>query len=327
LTSDTYCLCDVRVRVELPSRAEADRLRGVWERLFELGTPQESFPGRRLSLRFLPVGRPAAEPPEGEPLFQSRELRGWKTPAGFHLRLDRSCLDLDCRAGRALGSLQQDFWQLALADLRDFFLLCFVMLLRKHGLYGLHANGLVRGHAGTLVVGPSGSGKTTLSVALISAGWQFVGDDALALNLKDEVVGAHALRRGFSCTPRTAAGFPELRMAVAQGGELVDGKRHTDLGSVYGDRFVPQCTPRLLLFPELAGGTRSRLEPIPATRAMTSLLEQSPGILTDRPGVEAQLALLRRLLEQASCRRIELGNDVYQAPHAVSELIRGSLDG
>jgi len=59
--------------------------------------------------------------------------------------------------------------------------------LRFHGLYFLHAAALKGPDGiGYLIVGNAGSGKTSLTLSLINAGFKFLSDDTVFLNLNGE---------------------------------------------------------------------------------------------------------------------------------------------
>jgi GTPase SAR1 family protein len=230
-------------------------------------------------------------------------------------------LDLDVSNGRCLGVLTDEFWVQPLEYQREFFLLSFLMILRPHGRYGLHANALTNHQVGYLVVGAASSGKTTLSLTLIREGWGFLSDDALMLHKTPRGIEALALRRGFSCTVQTTSRFPELEASVDEAPAFLDGKKLVDIDRGYPQSFSLRCFPRVLLFPTITNKTRSRLIQSDPTQSMVALLQQSPGIMTDRPWVIQQLDVLRQLVKQSRSYQLMLGTDVYDAPQAVAEML------
>jgi len=60
------------------------------------------------------------------------------------------------------------------------------------GLEVLHASGVVLHGKAVLVAGPPGAGKSSLAAALVRAGAQLLSDDAVALQLSDGALIAHA---------------------------------------------------------------------------------------------------------------------------------------
>jgi ABC-type Fe3+/spermidine/putrescine transport system ATPase subunit len=220
-----------------------------------------------------------------------------------------------------MGIIDHVFWASALEDKREFFLLSFLMLLCPHGRYGLHANCVVKEKTGLLIVGGSGCGKTTLTVGLLSAGWSYLADDALMLRRVSRGIEALALRRGISCTPQTAAYFPELRITDQETPVLAEGKRWVAAEPLCSGRFSHLCFPRILLFPQVTARKHSQLMPLDETRAMIGLIQQSPGIMCDKPLVRKQLETLSLLINQSISYQLLVGTDVYEDPTAVSNLL------
>jgi hypothetical protein len=60
------------------------------------------------------------------------------------------------------------------------------------GLEVMHASGVVLDGGAVLVAGPPGAGKSSLAAALVRAGGQLLSDDAVALQLRDGALIAHA---------------------------------------------------------------------------------------------------------------------------------------
>jgi len=64
--------------------------------------------------------------------------------------------------------------------------------LRRRRLFELHSGAVIepQSETGVLIIGPSGSGKSTLTVQLATAGWSFLTDDVLVLDLANARVTA-----------------------------------------------------------------------------------------------------------------------------------------
>lgn len=229
-------------------------------------------------------------------------------------------MDIQVSLSTGVGAINDEFWSSPLQDQREFFLLTFLMLMRRHGLYGLHAGAVSRAGSGCLIVGRSGKGKTNLTIALVKEGWDYLSDAAAVLRQSGEDVQALAFRHGFSLTPHTVGKFPELENTRMQG-RFSNGKRSVDVDSIYPGQFTYRCKPRMIIFPDIVDRRRSRLVQLDKLRTLTLLIEQSPGIMTGRALVEGQLAALKLLVEQAGCYRLMAGIDVFEEPSAVSQLV------
>ena len=315
-----YSLCEVMVGVVCDEPRQGRKLEQLWQALFRL-TLREDAPAATPTVSFHFKLHRQKRPSLASEICYSRHLRVWKTPTGFYLECGDSELNLDLSRNQAVGMLNPTFWDYPLAEQREFFLLSFLMLFRKHGLYGLHANGVLKEETGLLIVGGSGCGKTTLTLSLIQAGWHYLADDALTLRHSPGGIEALPLRRGFSCTAQTTARFPKLHVAAVEAPLLADSKKLVTLEALYPERFTARCVPQVLLFPKIGGRQQSQLIRVNKTKAMMALIQQSPGIMIDQSEVVQQLALLKQLVEQANCYQLLLGRDVYEAPAAVSDLL------
>jgi hypothetical protein len=272
-------------------------------------------------LEFARPGEFVDRPAVVREVWRSQNLRVCKTQAGFRLHCDASVLDLDLSRSRGYGVVDAGLWDLALPRQREFFLLGLVILLHRHGLFTLHANGGVKEGTGFLLVGDSGCGKTTLTISLIREGWRYLADDALVLQRSSRGIEALALRQSFSCAPQTVNRFPELGAAIVDVPSAADGERVADLEALYPGSFVPCCVPSMLLYPQITRERQSRLVPLDPVGALIAMIPESAGIVADRPGGMRQLGVLRELVQQAASYRLLLGSDVFDAPAEVARLL------
>ena len=82
-----------------------------------------------------------------------------------------------------------------------FLLIAVVVALRWRALFHVHAGALVSpGGSGILVAGGAGAGKSTLTLALLEAGCDYLGDDAVFLRARVDPA-VLALPRAFSWQP------------------------------------------------------------------------------------------------------------------------------
>ena len=94
-----------------------------------------------------------------------------------------------------------------------------------------------------------------------------------------------------------------------------------DIAKAYPNAQALTCTPSVVLFPSIADRATSRLVEIEKSSTIVRLVEQSPGIMTDRALGSKQLAALGKLVDSTGCYRIEVGRDVYETPGAVANLV------
>jgi hypothetical protein len=323
----TFGLGGVSVQLGGADRAQLARLQNLLARLFVLGSPPQGG-GVRLQLSRSPTPERA-----GSTVYRARALTVARLGSTFDLSCGASQLRVTPGCAEATCFLAPDFFDHSPFEQREFFLLALLMLLRPHGLYGLHACALEhRGFGndrgvGLLLAGASGSGKTTTSLELIRRGWRYLSDDAVLLRvLADASVQASAFRRGFSCTPETLARFPELTGNPEYGDEFgdPDGKRVVDPPPSFGGA-ATTCTPSLLVFPVVTAASTTTLRPLSAVPCLVRLCQQSAGIMTDTAVSQRQLGLLKILANQARGFELRLGRDALADPGRIDALLSGAL--
>jgi hypothetical protein len=267
-------------------------------------------------------GRPVYDPPDGVVLYEDAADR-LVLELGPRLRAvcepGRGWARLDC-AGVEGG----DLWTLS----HPLVTLPLVELLKRRGLYSLHAAGLCRGgfgdggdRRGLVLPGTSGAGKSTLTLALVRAGFGFLGDDTLFLARRPEGLRLLAFPDEVDVTEQTVAFFPELgpHLAAARPGWR---KRQLRAEEVYGAEVVWECAPGHLVFPRVSGREESRLLPLEAGEA---LLELVPNVLLTEPASsQAHFDALAELAAASSCWRLETGRDLDGAVRLLTGLLEGT---
>ena len=270
----------------------------------------------------LHVQRSGSAPPPGERkelLHRSISLSIWALTSGYELVAGETRVIVHEDRDQAELFLHDSLWKLPLPDQRELLVLSFLMLLRRRQRFGLHANAVASNQRCLLIAGPSGSGKTSLSLCFIQQGWRFTSDDASLLRPVDGNVEVQAFRRGFSCPTTT---LRHMRALHPESGKALPGdKRLVDLAEVMPEQFMPCCRPEVLLFPEIVSAERSTVTKRSPSGALTGLMAQSPGIMTDVASATRQSAVLADLVRQTSSYRIRLGRDVFENPEDLASLV------
>ena len=193
-------------------------------------------------------------------------------------------------------------------------------LLKRHGLYMAHAAGLSLDGQGLLLAGASGAGKTTLTIALLRAGFGFLGDDTLFLCARDEGLRALAFPDQIDVTAHTASFFPELRDLARAPRPAGRPKQSFSPACVYRAAPSWECAPAVLVFPHVARATNSSLTPMPKDAAFLELICNV--VRTEARSAQAHLAALAALANQCLCLRLHTGRDF----DAVPALLRSALN-
>ena len=246
--------------------------------------------------------RTVYEPPAGEVVYDDgRDL--------LYLQQGRLSALCEPAAGRVRFSAPaaegEDLWILS----HPLLSVPMMELLKRRGLFGVHAAGASLDGRALVLAGTSGSGKSTLSVALARAGFGFLGDDTLFLDghrvlaFPDEI----------DLTEQSVSFFPDLQLAPPPAGWRKRQLRADET------RIVWESTPSLLVFPRVSGRPRSELRPIDAGEA---LLELAPNVLLTEPASsQAHLDALAGLARASRCYRLETGTDLDEAVRLLRELM------
>ncbi|HYM91072.1 MAG TPA: hypothetical protein VEW91_05510, partial [bacterium] len=199
-----------------------------------------------------------------------------------------------------------------------FFTIPFVEILKRRARYSLHAAGLCVDGQALLLPGPSGSGKTTLAVALMQAGFDFLGDDMLFLAERPEGLSVLAFPDELDIAPETGALLPAVRHRVGSAPAGGTAKHRVPAEDLQASASVWECRPRVLVFPRVAHSNESTLTRIDAQEA---LLELASNILLTEPhACQAHLDILGRLVRESVCYRLETGRDFDRLPRLLRRL-------
>jgi hypothetical protein len=257
--------------------------------------------------------RPVYDPPAGEVVYAPAEDRVYLDFVGrVRILFDAP----QCAAlVSVLESERDSLWLLS----RPMFTLPLVELLKRRGLYSVHAAAASHDGRAVLIAGNTGSGKSTLAVALARAGFDFLGDDMVFLRGDGDDVRALAFPDEIDITPDSATWFAELGDLAGSEPRPGWAKHQLRAEDRFGSQFIGSSKPALIVFPRISSAEVSRLEPIGADEA---LLELAPNVLLTEPGSsQAHLAALGTLTRQADCYRLEAARDFDH----IANLIRGKL--
>jgi len=192
--------------------------------------------------------------------------------------------------------------------------------LRREGLFHLHAAALAHpSGAGVLVAGGSGAGKTTTAIALIEAGYAYLGDDTLffrpapatSSDERQPSVEILAFPREFHVGPATLRANPRLKKLARPRAGYAPKLALDPRRAFPGRHRLALSSPRVALFPSIADAHSTEMAPLSKADAFGRLLASSAAILIDGvPRRAENITLLQTIVEGASCHEIRLGRDV-----------------
>ena len=202
----------------------------------------------------------------------------------------------------------------------SFFHFALTELLKRNGLYAVHATALEYQGRGVLIPGYSGQGKTTSFLSLLRSGFRYLSDDFPLLRDRGTHMELLAFPMKIDVTERTIEFFPELRNAAP--GILQQGicKKFFQAEDLYADSIGSSCTPAMIIFPRVVDVPHSCLESLPKSRALEAIMPQ--GLLVYEQAVaRREFQVLSRLVQQVDCYRLHFGRDILDLPKLISPLL------
>jgi hypothetical protein len=199
------------------------------------------------------------------------------------------------------------------------FTICLIEILKRRGLYSLHAGGFSANGKCLLISGTSGAGKSTLTVASLRANFDYMSDDMVFLTDRPDGFRVLAFPEELDVSDQTAGFFPELSFLLRTPKRSGWRKRQIHPIQVYGAKVAPEARPAAVVIPRIAGAETSvvtRMEPDEA------LLEMVPNVLlTEANSCRAHLDALSELVKSTPCYRLETGRDFDRLSIRFRELL------
>lgn len=256
-------------------------------------------------------------------VLRTDDFFGFEVNDDFYLTGRSSVFHLRPAKGEGYARVASSFFTKPELVQGNFWCFGLLKLLRPLGIYSLHAAGLAaKDGTGLLLVGASGSGKSTLAIGLIRQGWKYLSDDAVLLRHGSKGVESLACRRSFYVDAMRSPNYSDLSL----GEEAPDSKgrhrRRVGIDEAYPEQYVPQCIPRIMIFPQIRPRDQSALMPLDQVYALRTLLAQSAPQLFDRNTMAQHLEVLKRLLQQTDTYELSAGRDLYRDPAKLIGLIQ-----
>jgi hypothetical protein len=187
--------------------------------------------------------------------------------------------------------------------------------LRGCGLSLMHAGAVGRGGRGVLITGRGGLGKSTTCVTALAAGWQFVGDDFVAVG---RPAGSGPLvAHSVACSARLAAdAIARLSLTDADRPHTYssDAKALVPLKPRFASGIVDSLEIGAMIVPAIVARPDSRLQPIAPAEAFRAVMSTLTIVVGARLELFADLATLVR---QVPCFLLEAGSDPRRLVHTL----------
>jgi hypothetical protein len=267
---------------------------------------------------------------DGVPIETPREGRTWNyyghsvTASAdgrfvFHRILQSGSMWRLDRSNNYITGIVQDVSRLTLYERGKTGQLLLPFWLETQGLELIHAGLVAHNGRGALITGPNGSGKSTTALSCLCSGFDYLGDDYIAIDSRTngKIQGYSIYGCGF-LDPTHLARFPAMIPHAIASPHPLEIKRLVLLKQAYPSQLQPAAELEFLLLPRI-GATPTALTRATRGEALRQLAPSSLMMLA-RPAADA-LARMARLVEQLDCYWLDLGPDIESIPRHVGQLL------
>jgi hypothetical protein len=196
------------------------------------------------------------------------------------------------------------------------------------GVQLLHAGLISSRGSGVVLPGASGTGKSTTSLASLTQGLDYLGDDFTGIERAvDGTFLGHSVY-GTACLARdNFVRFPELRMHAVDEGLPEEDKPILFLSEIYPDRVRASVPIRAIVLLR-RGNDVTAVRRARRGEALRAFAESTLHTVVPRPGREA-LAMIGALIESVPAWWLMLGPDLRDIAPGLDEVVSRSahLDG
>jgi hypothetical protein len=199
-----------------------------------------------------------------------------------------------------------------------------VEMLKRRGLYSMHAAGFSKDGKAVLIPGTSGAGKSTLAITLLRGGFGYLSDDMVFLRRRSDGLGVLSFPEDVDVSDKTISFFPELDFLGRTPKAVGWPKKQVRTDEVYGSELVCEAQPGAIVIPRISGKEQSNIRPITADEALLEIV--SNVLLTDGRSCQSHLDILTELVRQTPCYRLETGRDFDRIPVLLGELLTASRE-
>jgi len=300
-------------------RSSDHRLVSRWQRQWA------SFAVDRLPSAAIPIVlhlaiTPLPPPPETPPVSASPLVAYYRQGDHVVVYLPRwGRLDIDLARQTVTGHLTEACLN-GHGVFEDMIIMALAPLLRRRGLYTLHAFAAAHDRRAVLLVGDIGAGKTTTGLALLMAGYRLCANDSPLLRAGvDGNVHIMAYPGLISLYPQSLHWFPALKERLAAiPSNHEESKIAFALEDVWPEAWAYEARPGAVFFPRVVAGlAASVIRPLDRFEALRRLVANAIE-QWDTTTIPGHLQILRRLVENCPTYELDLAPDVERLPALIT---------
>lgn len=184
-------------------------------------------------------------------------------------------------------------------------------LLRRRGLFLIHAFTAADEQGAILFVGPSGSGKTSSGLALVTAGWHFLAND-LAILCQNDLPYALLSPGTIQVTPKTFDLLPQLKSLISLDARKTGSNKKVSIprGAVISNNEPVRSAPiAAIIFPSVGSSANHQLSQVPRAVGYARLMASSMDLWDQEIWAE-HLIFLEHLSQVVDFYDLALGPDL-----------------
>ena len=186
----------------------------------------------------------------------------------------------------------------------------------------IHTGLVARDGKGVLFAGRSGSGKSTSSLACVSAGFDYLGEDYVALeHRKADVFVGHSLYNSVFLETVHLTRFAEMLPCAIKGRLPHEEKSVIILSEIFPERLKKTVPIRILALLRVVDNGRPRFRPASKGEALLALGPSSLLQIPNRGLGTRGFERLAQLVEQVPCYWLEVAGDLSSIANGVDELL------
>lgn len=186
----------------------------------------------------------------------------------------------------------------------------------------IHTGLVARDSKGVLFAGKSGSGKSTTALACLCAGFDFLGEDYVGLQRRQDgsFVG-HSLYNSVFAETHHLARFTDLNSCTIKGRFPYEKKSVVVLSQQFPERLRRAVPIRALALLRVGDAPKAKFRPASKGEALLALGPSSLLQIPNRTLGARGFARLAQLVDRVPCYSVEVGIDLASVAHCVDELL------
>ena len=198
-----------------------------------------------------------------------------------------------------------------------------LMLWHKdRDVQAVHAGLVAKNGDGILFGGPGGSGKSTTALTCLKAGFEYMADDYVGLELsEDGAYDGHSLFCSLHLEPNHLERFPYLVPHAVPGRLPREDKSLVLLSNVLPEGLSRKARIRAVALPRVVDADRPSLRPASTIEALLRLAPSSLILLPYAGTFAAEFEKLSVFLEDIPKYWLELGRGMDEIPDRIAELL------